>query len=119
MKEIAVTTESLLKIMNHQLEVIDTKDKTIAELQQKLDYMLRQKFASSSEKFPSNQPSLFEESNIEVEEDTEIETITYERKKRGNKKTPPKSLPHIRVEHDLNEEEKVCSCGCGMKRIKD
>ena len=93
-KEPAVTTESLLEIMNHQLEVIDTKDsvieqkdKTIAELQQKLDYMLRQKFASSSEKFPSNQPSLFEECDIEVEEDKESETITYERKKRGNKKT--------------------------------
>ena len=45
--------------MNHQLEVIDEKDKTIADLQEKLDYMIRQKFASSSEKFPSNQPSLF------------------------------------------------------------
>ena len=126
-KEPAVTTESLLEIMNYQLEIIESKedviaqkDKTITELQQKLDYFLRQKFASSSEKFPSNQPSLFEEeSNIEVEEDTEVETIKYERKKRGNKKTPPESLPHIRVEHDLSEEEKVCSCGCGMKRINE
>ena len=40
-KEPAVTTESLLEIMNHQLEVIDTQDKKIADLQQKLDYMLR------------------------------------------------------------------------------
>ena len=52
MKQEAVTTESLLEIMNHQLDEIDKKDKTIAGLQQKLDYMLRQKFASSSEKFP-------------------------------------------------------------------
>jgi len=75
--------------MNHQLEVIDKKDsvieekyKTIASLQQKLDYMLRQKFASSSEKFPSNQPSLFQdESDIVTEEDTEEEKITCTRKK--------------------------------------
>ena len=59
MKEAVFTTESLLEIMNRQLVVIDEKDKTIADLQQRLDYMLRQKFASSSEKFPNNQPSLF------------------------------------------------------------
>lgn len=127
MKEVAITTESLLKIMNHQLEVIDEKDstieekdKTIADLQQKLDYMLRQKFASSSEKFPSNQPSLFaEDSDIQVDVDKEDEHISYTRKKRGNKKTPPLSLPRVIVEHDISEEEKVCECGCGLKRIKE
>ena len=31
MKEEAVTTESLLEIMNHQLEIIDEKDSTIEE----------------------------------------------------------------------------------------
>ncbi len=119
-KEPAVTIESLLVIMNHQLEIIDTQDKTIADLQQKIDYFIRQKYTASSEKFPFNQPSLFgEDSTIEVEEDTEVETITYDRKKRGNKKTPPVSLSHIRVEHDLSEDEKVCPCGCKMKRIKD
>ena len=65
MKEEAVTIEALI-------EIIEQKDKTIAELQQKLDYMLRQKFASSSEKFPSSQPSLFQEdSTIEMKEDEE------------------------------------------------
>lgn len=120
MKQEAVTTESLIEIMNHQLDVIDEKDKTIANLQEKLDYMIRQKSASSSEKFPSNQPSLFQDdSNSLIEEDTEDEKITYSRKKRGNKKLPPESLPHIRVEHDLKEEDKVCECGCGLKRIKE
>jgi transposase len=118
MKQEAVTTESLLEIMNHQLDEIDKKDKTIADLQQKLDYMLRQKFASSSEKFPSNQPSLFQEEEIEVKE-TKDEEISYTRKKRGNKKLPPESLPHIRVEYDLKDEEKICRCGCALKRIKE
>ena len=119
MKHEAVTTESLIEIMNYQLDVIDEKDKTIADLQQKLDYMIRQKFASSSEKFSNNQPSLFQEPDIEVEEESNTETITYSRQKRGNKKLPPESLPHSRVEHDLKEEEKVCECGCGLKRIKE
>jgi transposase len=82
--------------------------------------MIRQKFASSSEKFPSNQPSLFQDTtDIEVEEEPQAETLTFTRKKRGNKKLPPESLPHIRVEHDLDEESKVCECGCGLKRIKE
>jgi len=127
MKQEAVTTESLIEIMNHQLEmlddkdaVIEKKDKTIADLQQKLDYMLRQKFASSSEKFPNNQPSLFQDNtDIETEEDEEVIKVEYKRKKRGNKKTPPESLPRVRVEHDLNADEKICECGCDMKRIKE
>ena len=127
MKQEAVTTESLIEIMNYQLEVIDSKDsvieqkdKTIADLQEKLDYMLRQRFASSSEKFPSNQPSLFQEDIIlPTEYEPNTETITFTRKKRGNKQLPPESLPHIRVEHDLKEEEKVCECGCQLKRIKE
>lgn len=40
MKQEAVITESLIKIMNHQLEVIEQKDKTIADLQEKLDSIL-------------------------------------------------------------------------------
>ena len=120
MKESAVTTETLLEIMNNQLHTIDNQAKEIADLKEKVDYMIRQKFASSSEKFPSNQPSLFQDtSDIEVEEEPQTETLTFTRKKRGNKKTPPESLPHVRVEHDLKEEDKVCKCGCSLKRIKE
>ena len=120
MKQEVITTESLIEIMNHQLEIIDNKDKTIADLQQKLDYMIRQKFAASSEKFPINQPSLFQDtSDAEIQEDTQDEKISYTRKKRGNKKLPPESLPHIRVEHDIKDEDKICSCGCELKRIKE
>ena len=120
MKQEAITTESLIEIMNHQLDIITEKDKTIADLQQKLDYMLRQKFASSSEKFPSNQPSLFQDDdNLPTEDEPNTETIIFTRKKRGNKKLPPESLSHIRVEHDLSDEDKVCECGCELKRIKE
>ena len=120
MKKSLVTSEALLEIMNNQLETIDTQAKEIANLQQKLDYMIRQKFASSSEKFPSNQPSLFQDtSDTEIQEDTQDEKISYTRKKRGNKKLPPESLPHVRVEHDFKEEDKVCECGCSLKRIKE
>jgi len=119
MKESAITVESLLEIMNNLLKTIDEKDRQIADLQQRLDYMLRQKFASSSEKFSDNQPSLFQEdpsSIFPVQEDTDVEAISYIRKKRGNRTLPPESLPHVRVEHDISEEEKICGCGCTMVR---
>jgi transposase len=113
MKQEAVTTESLIQI-------IEQKDKTISDLQQKLDYMLRQKFASSSEKFPNNQPSLFEDTdNLLVEDEPNTQTVTFTRKKRGSKKLPPESLTHIRVEHDIDNKDKLCDCGCELKRIKE
>ena len=60
---------------------------------------MRQKFDSSSEKVVSTEPTPEEKatSDIEVVEETEDEKIKPLRKKRGNKKTPPESLPHIRV----------------------
>jgi transposase len=121
MNKEAITTETLYELMQHQMEMIEHKDKQIAALQEKVDYLLRQKFASSSEKFPANQPSLFDDApdeRIATIEDEEIE-VKLIRRKRGNRTTPPASLPHIRVEHDLIDEEKVCGCGCEMRRIKE
>ena len=121
MNKEAITLEAVYELLQQQTELIKQKDKEIAALQEKVDYLIRQKFASSSEKFSNNQPSLFDEPSetIKSEEDTEVEEVAYTRKKRGNRTTPPESLPHVRVEHDFKEEEKVCSCGCGMKRIKE
>ncbi len=112
MKKEAITVEDL-----HQ--IIECKDHEITLLQEKIDYLIRQKFASSSEKFPSNQPSLFEEEKEEItqEDDPEVEHIERKRKK-GGKRPIPKDIPIIRVEHDISEADKVCSCGECMIRMK-
>lgn len=87
-------------------------------LQEKIDSLIRQQFSSKSEKLNPNQTSLFGESEeeITVEEDTEV--IEYRRKKGGRRK-PAKDLPRVRVEHDCDEADKLCSCGCTMHRIKE
>ena len=54
---------------------------------------------------------------MEVVEDEEIK-VEFMRKKGGRKK-PPADLPRIRVEHDIDESEKICSCGCQMHVIKE
>ncbi len=104
------------------LKVVDSQAKEIKILQEKIDYLIRQKFTSSSEKFPNNHPSLFTvepiKENIKQEEDPEIEHIEYTRKK-GGKRPIPKDMPIVRVEHDISEEEKICSCGCSMVRMKE
>lgn len=114
MNKQTVTIESLSKIIEQQQHHIKL-------LEEKIDFLVRQKFSSSSEKFPSNQPSLFDEEPKEIEEieDQEIEVVKVVRKKKGGRAIPHDSLPHIRVEHDLKEDEKVCGCGCDMKKIKE
>jgi transposase len=52
-----------------------------------------------------------------VVEDEEIK-IEFTRKKGGRKK-PPADLPRVRVEHDIDESDKIGSCGCKLHRIKE
>ncbi len=117
------TTKTTEELLREKEQIIKQKDQFIIHLQAKVDFLSRQRFASTSEKF-SNQPSLFESEQTpveqEVENDTEeIELKPVKKKKGGGRKTPPDSLEHIRVEHDLPEDEKLCNCGCGMKIIKE
>ena len=44
--------------------------------------------------------------------------VEYTRKKGGRKK-PSADLPRVRVEHDISEADKRCSCGCQMHRMKE
>jgi len=109
------------KSIDELLHIIQQKDQFILHLQAKIDFLSRQRFASTSEKF-SNQPSLFEPEKTPIEQEVESDTEELKpvkKKKGGGRKTPPDSLEHIRVEHDLSEDEKLCSCGCGMKIIKE
>ncbi len=117
MKTEVISIEKLLNTIQNQEEKLEKKDKEIKYLQEKLDYLIRQKYNPKSEKF-KNQPSLFEDSedDIPIEEDKEIK-IEYTRKKGGRRK-PPKDLPRVTVEHDIDETDKICSCGCKMHVIK-
>jgi transposase len=126
MKEELITIDKLLEVIENQIkenssqkEEIKRQTIQIKRLQEKIDYLIRQQFTSKSEKFNHNQPSLFEdnEAKIEVEVDEEIK-IEFTRKK-GGRSSPPKDLPRVRVEHDISEEEKRCSCGKERYRIKE
>ncbi|MDQ7086044.1 MAG: IS66 family transposase zinc-finger binding domain-containing protein [Sulfurovum sp.] len=126
MKIELINIEKLQETIINQAQENSTQEKRIQiqqieinYLKEKIDYLIRQQFTSKSEKLNSTQPSLFEDNaeSIEVVEDEEIE-ITFKRKK-GGRTSPPKELPRVRVEHDIGDEEKVCSCGDTMHRVKE
>lgn len=98
----------------------EAQNNTIKLLEQKIDYLLRQQFLSKSEKLPDGQLSLFADlENREVEEEKQEEiTVEYTRAK-GGKRKPPEHLPRVRIEHDISDEEKICSCGCMKKVIRE
>jgi len=117
MKTENVSKEELINTIINKNDKITSLEKEIIYLKEKIDALIRQRFNPKSEKFPSNQPSLFgDEEEVVKEEDTEL--IEYTRKKGGRKK-PPADLHRVRVEHDISEAEKMCSCGCKMHVIKE
>ena len=119
--------KSMIILLENMQEALDKANKNNQELlthiklqDQKIDYLTRQLFSQKSEKLSDGQLSLFadlENKEVEEEKQEEIE-ITYVRSK-GGKKRPPAHLPRVRVEHDIPDEEKICSCGCQKKVIKE
>jgi transposase len=85
-------------------------------------HLLRHKrFGKSSERTVPEQRSLFNEAEITAEQEpapeAELETITYERKKRGRKPLP-EDLPKERIEYELPEEEQYCpNCNEHMHKM--
>jgi transposase len=91
---------------------------------EQLEHMIRQandrQFGVSSEQLPE-QGRLFDEAEAEaaIEEaaDTEADQIEVPAHTRQKTRKPaiPDNLPVVRVEHDLDEQEKACAC-CGGER---
>ncbi|MCX8567241.1 MAG: Transposase [Glomeribacter sp. 1016415] len=93
--------------------------KRIGLLEEQFRLSLLKRFAPSSEKY-GVQGCLFNEAEQtepeSIEEREELDDVSNERilgKKRGRKKLP-EHLPRIRIEHDLLESEKTCSCCHGQ-----
>ena len=97
---------------------IESQSHQIRLLEEKIDYLLNYRFGSKSERLDERQELLFgnEVAEFEGEPTVEIEVPAHTRKT-GGRRIPPKDLPRVRVEHDLPEEEKQCTCGNCLTRI--
>lgn len=116
-KQLAVKDEQLVK-----LEIRLTNE--ITRLRHQLNVLLQHRFGRKSEQLENPaQGYLFDEADLSESSLEKIETTdesitiaSYERKKPGRKPLP-KELPRIQEIHDLEESEKLCSCGHALTKI--
>ena len=133
-KDLKISTQiSLLNQKNKELEAEKKEKEELRienlRLQEELSSQLTHRFCSHSEK-ADNQPFLFDfESEDLIPSDSEIaETVAgegpykeikvreYIRRKCGRKAIDD-STPTKQIYHDIPEEEKVCACGCRLKKV--
>ncbi len=133
-KDLKISTQvSLLNQKNKELEAEKKEKEELRienlRLQEELSSQLTHRFCSHSEK-ADNQPFLFDfEDEDLIPSDSEIaETVAgegpykeikvreYIRRKCGRKAIDD-STPTKQIYHDIPEEEKVCACGCRLKKV--
>ncbi len=115
-----------LKNMVASLQVIqDKKQSRIDFLEERIRLLQKELFGRKTEKQSKSdqkQLLLFDEDQVDDPEEDELpEEVTvpeHSRKKRGRKPLP-EELPRVEVILDINEDEKVCGCGCELSHIGD
>jgi transposase len=107
--------QALFQLFQKQEETIRLQAEQIALLKAKL-------FGKSSEKpieLNPDQTHFLSASEAELEELEVIEEqeVKAHKRKKSGRKSFPENLIRREVIHDLSDAEKICSCGCSLKRI--
>jgi len=110
--------------------IINAKDSQIKILSEKVNWfeeqikLLKSKhYAKSSEKQSTFQATLFDESDEDIQEDTDVqaetEKISYTRKQpnRKDKHLDTSKLPREKHTIDLPDSEKMCACGHCLEKF--
>ena len=109
-------------------QLISSQAAHIAILEEKLRLATVKAFAPKSEKLSAlAQMDLFNEAealagpnaaetNAPETDVTDI-TVPAHARARGKRRPIDATLPRVRVEHDIPDEEKSCACGCQLTRI--
>jgi transposase len=110
--DLVVENEQLRKKLAEQDKLIEELRFANEQLREQLKNLQRYVFGQKTEK---NLPQDESTSPEQSEDNTELqfETITYQRKKRSNKKDKMAGLYVERIYYDLPEELRICQCGCG------
>lgn len=116
--------EQLKAIISTQIEQLQSRDDEIETLQEALRLARAHRFATHSEKLPSNQSELFNEIEVHAvaEQKEEVETDSIEvpahTRRRGKREPLPDHLPREEVIIDLSDAEKICAKdGSALKEI--
>ena len=100
---------------------------TIENLDFQLKKLLLARFGKKSEKLTEidkQQLDMFidlvpEMQPEEAPNTSEEITIPLHKRKKSGRKPLPADLPRIREIHDLSEDQKICPCGCQLRKIKE
>jgi transposase len=109
------------KLKTHFAESEEKHQKEIRLLKEQIQYLAQKLYGRKSEKIPydDKQLLLFEEmedtATPVIEQEEIKDTPAKNGKKRGRKALPPE-LPRVDVIHDLDENDKICECGCAKTR---
>lgn len=114
---------ALKQLVLAQQVMLDERQSTLAEKQDRIQFLealvilfKRRQFGKSSEKSPQ-QTELFDEAENEVDlaapeiAESVDEARSSNKKAKSGRKPLPKTLPRVRIEHDLPAHEKICQCG--------
>lgn len=116
--ELPKSLEELHAIVASQQEEITHLKNQYASLLEQIKLEKLRRYGRKSES-NLDQLSLFDEIEQEAETavaEEEKEVISYERKK-PVRKPLPKALPREEIIHDIDDADKICSCGCEKKKI--
>ena len=113
-----ISQEQNLSKQKGKIEALTTQVKILEEY---VALAKQRQFSAKSEKLNINQLSFFDEANppnpeVILKAEEEIQVASFTRKKPG-RKALPKELPRKSVVYDLQEAEKICSCGCELMHI--
>lgn len=93
-------------------------------LEEQLRLATHKQFAPSSEKLSGlSHPDLFfneaETLGTKPETDAQADEIVVpeHKRERGKRKPIDATLPRVRIEHDIPDDQKTCTCGCQLTRI--
>jgi transposase len=109
----------------HRLETLNEQlSSSLRLFEEQLKLLRHKRFGKSSERTVPEQRRLFNEAEmiaadepVKESAESEIQTITYERKKPGRKPLPS-DLPRERIEYELPEQEQSCpECGDHMHKL--
>jgi transposase len=119
-EELRATVLRLQEELEAKQSTIDEQAQRIAFLEEWKRLMESQRFGSRSEKASDAQGLLFNEAELVVDLEEEVEEISippHTRRKRGRKPLPD-FLPVREIVHDLPEEEKVCAHDVGHRLVE-
>jgi transposase len=121
MEALAISIEKTPAEYEAEIEALRRQIDTLCQanriLEEKVRYLLQQRFGRKAETIPPTQLHLFEAPTSPANEELPLESVTIpaHARAKGGRRRPPADLPRQEVIIDLPEDEKHCG-GCGALR---